>query len=183
MKPTVSVIVPVYNALNYIQQCLDSLVNQTLTNMEILVVDDGSDDGTADVLDIYAEKFPDLVKVIHQPLVSQANAVNNGWKAAQGEYIAECDADDFASILMYQKLYEAANHEADVVRCGFFGVWDNGKTQPNPVCLEPGTYDPHNLEPERMGIIFGKMVLLPAGIYKRSFIEENGLYWREEGQN
>ena len=182
-KYTISVILPCYNAEKYLQQALDSLVNQTLERMELICVDDGSTDRSGEILDIYAEKFPDLVKVVHQECISQANAVNRGAKMAQGEYIAECDADDFASILMYQKLYEAANHEADVVRCGFFGVWDNGKTQPNPVCREAGTYDPHKLEPEHMGIIFGKMVLLPAGIYKRSFIEENGLYWREEGQN
>ena len=183
-KYTVSVVVPAYNAVKYIQQCLDSLVNQTLDDMEIIVIDDGSNDGTEDILDIYAERF-DNVKVIHQPCISQANAVNRGWKMAQGEYIAECDADDFASILMYQKLYEAADHKADVVRCGFFGVWDDGRTQPNPVNVKDyGTpIDPHELPSESVGMILGKMVLLPAGIYRRSFIEENNLYWREDGQN
>ena len=188
-KYTVSVAVPVYNAKSYIQQCLDSLVNQTLNRMELLVIDDGSNDGTEDILDIYAERYEN-VTVIHQPCISQANAVNRAWRMAQGEYIAECDADDFASILMYQRLYEAAtspllNRKADVVRCGFFGVWDDGHLQPNPLNAPDDMWvvDPHELPPEKMGYVFGKMVLLPAGIYRREFIEENNLYWREGGQN
>lgn len=189
-KYKVSVIVPAYNAENYIQQTMDSLVNQTLKETEIICIDDGSTDCTGKILDLYAEKFPGLVKVVHQPCISQANAVNRGWKMAEGEYIAECDADDFASIMMYERLYNTATSpllktKADVVRCGFFGVWDDGRTQPNPVNAPKDMWvcDPHELPPEKMGIVFGKMVLLPAGIYRREFIEENNLYWREDGQN
>jgi glycosyltransferase involved in cell wall biosynthesis len=189
-KYTVSVIVPAYNAEDYIQQTMDSLVNQTLKGMEIICIDDGSTDNTGKILDLYAEKFPDLVKVVHQECISQANAVNRGWKMAHGDYIAECDADDFASLMMYEELYMAATtpryrEKADVVRCGFFGVWDDGHLQPNPLNAPDDMFcvDPHVLSPEKMGYIFGKMVLLPAGIYKRSFIEENNLYWREGGQN
>ena len=183
-KYTVSVIVPCYNAENYLPQALTSLVNQTLKRMEIICVNDGSTDRSGEIMDIFASKY-DNIKVIHQPLISQAYSVNRGWKEAQGEYIAECDADDFASILMYQKLYEAAEHKADVVRCGFFGVWDNGRIQPNPVCAPNDlmVLNPHELSGKQMGQIFGKMVLLPAGIYRREFIEENQLYWREDGQN
>lgn len=184
-KYTVSVIVPVYNAKRYINQCLDSLVNQTLENMEIIVIDDGSDDGTEDILDLYAERF-DNVKVVHQPLISQANAVNRGWRMAQGEYITECDADDFASIVMYERLYKAAEHKADVVRCGFFGVWDSGRTQPNPVCAPTDStviLNPQTMPKEEYGSVFGKMVILPAGIYRREFIIGNELFWREGGQN
>ena len=189
-KYTVSVICPCYNAENYIQQMMDSLVNQTLKGMEIICIDDGSTDNTGKILDIYAEKFPELVKVVHQECISQANAVNRGWKMAQGEYIAECDADDFASLMMYEELYMAATTPryweiADVVRCGFFGVWDDGHLQPNPLNAPDDMFcvDPHVLPPEKMGYVFGKMVLLPAGIYRRSFIEGNNLYWREGGQN
>lgn len=179
-----SVIVPAYNAVNYIEECMESLVHQTLKDIEIICVDDGSNDGTEDILDLYAERFPNIT-VVHQPCISQANAVNRGWRMAKGEYIAECDADDFVNIRMYEKLYEIADHKADVVRCGFFGVWDDGRLQPN--CLNvPDEFlkvNPMNLKDKEMAVVFGKMVLLPSGIYRRQFILENGLFWREGGQN
>ena len=184
-----TVVVPMYNAVKYIQQCLDSLVNQTLKGIEIILVDDGSNDGSEKIADIYAERFPNI-RVIHQECISQANAVNRGLYEAHGEYVAECDADDFVSILMYEKLYNLAttpmaNGQADVVRCGFFGVWDSGRTQPNPLCV-PDEYvicNPQTMPRDAWKHILGKMCLLPAGIYRRKFLIENGIFWREDGQN
>lgn len=188
--PKLSVIVPVYNAEPYIEQCMDSLVNQTMfSDMEIIAVDDGSTDASGKILDMYAEFFPNIT-VVHQECISQANAVNRGWKMAKGEYIAECDADDFCSLRMYEWLYEAAtdprlNEHADVVRCGFFGVWDNGYTQPNYLRVpeEHWRVNPQEIDPKSYGLVFGQMVLLPAGIYRREFILQNELFWREGGQN
>ena len=181
---TVSVIVPAYNAERYIRTTMDSLVNQTLNDMEIIVVDDGSTDKTGKILDIYAEKFPN-VTVVHQECISQANAMNRGIRMAKGEYIAECDADDFASIFMYQKLYEVAEHHADVVKCGITGVWDSGKMQPFPLGIPEGyeILHPQEMKPDEMAVLTWRMVSLPTAIYRREFVLENELFWREGGQN
>ena len=181
---TVSVICPIYNAEKYIVQMMDSLVNQTLNDMEIIAVNGGSTDRTGEILDTYAEQFSQ-VKVIHQECVSQAHNVNTGLRIATGEYVAECDADDFASIFMYQKLYEAAEHRADVVHCGLTGFWADGKVQYAPLSVPEDwrKINPQELTPEYMGVLFGKLVSLPSGIYRREFILENELFWREGGQN
>ena len=190
-RPKVSVIVPMYNAEKYIEQCLDSLVNQTIfEDMEIIVIDDGSTDQSGHIADIYADNYCGSIKVVHQECISQANAVNRGWKMAKGEYIAECDADDFCSMRMYEKLYDMATNpkydgKADVVVCGFFGVWDTGYTQPNYLKV-PDKWlrvNPIELKGKEQALVFGKVVLLPAGIYRREFIIDNELFWREGGQN
>lgn len=189
-RPKVSVILPCYNAEKYLEQCLESLVHQTIFDeMEVVAVDDGSTDSSGAILDLYASKYPNIT-VVHQPLISQASAVNRGARLAKGEYIAECDADDFCSLRMYEKLYAAATdprltQKADVVRCGFFGVWDTGHLQPNPPNV-PDEYwrvNPLDLKGKEMALVFGKVVLIPAGIYRREFIIDNGLFWREDGQN
>lgn len=189
MTPKVSVICPVYNGEPYVSTMMESLVHQTLKDIEIICVDDGSTDGSGEILDLYAERFPN-VKVVHQECISQANAVNRGVRMATGEYIAECDADDFCNIQMYERLYKAATNplhtrNADVVRCGFFGVWDDGSIQPNPVNVREDdcVVDPQTLPDNRLALVFGRMVTIPSGIYRREFILDNKLFWREGGQN
>lgn len=184
MKPTVSVIIPIYNAEPYIAQTLDSLVHQTLENMEIIAVNGGSTDGTAEILERYAEAYP-WVRVVHQECVSQAHNMNTGLNLARGEYVAECDSDDFASLRMYEKLYAESEGVADVVHCGLTGFWSNGQMQLAPLKVPEGyeRVNPQKLMPHEMAVVFGKMVSLPSGIYKREFIVNNGLYWREDGQN
>lgn len=183
-RPKVSVIVPCYNAEKYISQTIECLANQTLKDIEIIVIDDGSTDRSGELLDLYAGMY-DNMTVVHQPCISQANAMNRGARLARGEYIAECDADDFVSPQMYEKLYAASDGKADVVRCGYFGVWDTGHIQPNPLNI-PEKYlkvDPHALKGKEQAVVFGKVVLIPAGIYRREFILDNQLFWREDGQN
>lgn len=183
-KHPVTVIVPVYNGERYLQQCLDSLVNQTLKDIEVLVIESGSTDGSGDLIDKYAGSF-ECVTAVHLPYCSQAHKMNVGARMAKGEYIAECDCDDYASPVMYEHLYRAAEGKADAVRCGFFGQWDNGRQQMNALNV-PKEYlrvDPHKLQGVEKAIVFGKMCLLPTGIYRREFILENELFWREDGQN
>lgn len=179
-----SVLVPCYNAVDYIHECMESLVHQTLKDMEIIAIDDGSTDGSGEILDLYAQHF-DNVTVVHQECISQANAVNRGLSLATGEYVAECDADDFASLQMYEKLYALSEGKADAVRCGFFGCFPDGTLQYNRPNIkdEHKICDPHDLEGRDLLGILGKVVLLPAGIYRRDFIIDNMIFWREDGQN
>ncbi|MBQ2704178.1 MAG: glycosyltransferase family 2 protein [Clostridia bacterium] len=114
----VSVIIPVYNTKDYLHQCLDSLVGQTLEDIEILVVDDGSTDGSDQIIKEYEEKYPQKVKGFFKENGGQASARNLALQYAQGEYLGFVDSDDWVDAEMYTEMYEKAKGEdADIVIC------------------------------------------------------------------
>lgn len=117
--PKVSVIVPVYNTEKYLRDCLDSLVSQSLDDMEIIVVDDASTDNGYEIIEEYALKYPQL-KVYHNDKnIGQSMARNIGLEMASGEYIGFVDSDDFIEKTMYETMYEGAIESgADVVSVG-----------------------------------------------------------------
>lgn len=122
----VSVIVPVYNSKRYVRTCLDSLLAQTLKEIEIIVVDDGSTDGSSDVLDEYAGSHSNI-KVIHQSNQGQGLARNAGVSVAKGKYIGFVDSDDYVDCSMYEKLYSLiTGADADVAVCKANSVDMNG---------------------------------------------------------
>lgn len=118
MAPKISVIIPVYNVEKYIHCCLDSVLNQTLKNIEIILVDDHSPDNCPKICDQYAQTDP-RIKVIHKPVNEGLGfARNSGLEVATGEFVAFLDSDDFIEKNMYQTLYEKAHAEAcDIVFC------------------------------------------------------------------
>ena len=126
--PKVSIIVPVYNVEKYLQCCMDSLLNQTLTDIEIILVDDGSPDNCPAMCDEYAKQ--DLrVKVIHKKNEGLGYARNSGLEIASGEYIAFVDSDDYVEPNTYQNLYNlAADTKTDVVYFTFQQFNDQGNT-------------------------------------------------------
>ena len=116
MNIKVSIIVPVYNVEKYLRQCLDSLINQTLQEIEIICVDDGSTDNSSNILSDYAQKDSRII-VHRQENQGLANARNAGLKLANGEYIGFLDSDDFVDIDFFEKLYQAASSDnADIAR-------------------------------------------------------------------
>ena len=115
--PLVSVIVPVYNSEKYLRQCLDSIVNQTLKDIEIICVDDGSTDGSAAILNEYAIRDK-RIKVLYRQNLSAGQARNTGMDVATGEYLSFLDSDDFFEPDMLEKLYLAAKSKnADMSMC------------------------------------------------------------------
>ena len=117
----VSIVVPVYNAEKYLDKCIESLVNQTLDNYEIIFVNDGSTDTSRDILEKYQETYPDIIKIINKDNGGQASARNLGIDCSQGTYIGFIDADDYAEYQMFEKLLEAANmNQADVSECNYY---------------------------------------------------------------
>lgn len=119
----VSIIVPVYNAEKYLIKCLDSLVNQTLEDVEILLVNDGSKDGSLAILKEYEQRFPDKIKVFDKENGGQATARNLAIKQADGEYIGCVDADDYVDTDMFRLLYEeAVRIDADMVACDSYEI-------------------------------------------------------------
>lgn len=112
----VSIIVPVYNVKDYLEKCLDSLVHQTLKDIEIVVVDDGSTDGSGEFVDAYAMGFPDIMKVIHKQNGGLMSAWTTGVRASQGDYLGFIDSDDYATKDMFEQLYSlASKHDVDIV--------------------------------------------------------------------
>ena len=102
-----SVIIPVYNVENYLRECLDSITSQTVKDIEIICIDDGSTDNSPKILKEYQKK-DSRIKIITKENGGQASARNLGIKKAQGEYIAFIDSDDFIESEMLEKLYTKA---------------------------------------------------------------------------
>lgn len=125
----VSVIVPVYNVEKYIRVCLDSLVHQTLSNIEIIVVNDGTKDNSQTIIDEFSSLYPDKIIALKKENGGLSDARNYGLEHASGTYVGFVDSDDYTDVEMYRKLYEKATQEnADIVVCGYYGVQEqNGQ--------------------------------------------------------
>lgn len=122
----VSVIVPVYNVEKYIKKCLDSLVNQTLNGVEIIVVNDGSPDNSQKIIDEYTKKYKNVKSYIKEN-GGLSDARNYGIKKATGEYISFVDSDDYIRNDMLEIMYNyAIKEDLDVVVCDSINVYDNG---------------------------------------------------------
>ncbi len=118
MSIKVSVIVPAYNTENYISDCIESIIGQTLKDIEIIAVDDGSTDNTLKILKDFKAKNPEIIKVFHKNNGGQATARNLALEKAKGEYIAFVDSDDFLERTMLEEMYnKAIEDSADVVVC------------------------------------------------------------------
>lgn len=124
----VSIIVPVYNVEQYLEDCLESLVNQTLKDIEILCVNDGSTDKSLEILERYAQK-DERVKVYTKENGGQSSARNYAIPLAQGEFIGFVDSDDWIDLDFYEKLYEVAKkYNSEVACCEIVRVSDNNST-------------------------------------------------------
>ena len=118
MHPKVSIVIPVYKVENYLDRCVESLVNQVLKDIEIILVDDGSPDRCPQMCDEWAKR-DDRIKVIHKQNAGLGMACNSGIDAAIGDYIAFCDSDDWVDEEMYAVMYQAAEENmADAVYTG-----------------------------------------------------------------
>lgn len=117
IKPLISVIVPVYNGEKFIDQCINSITNQTLKDIEILIINDGSKDSTLDIIEKIS-KADSRIKIINQKNLGVSAARNNGISKARGKYIGFVDADDYIDKTMYEKMYEKAEEfNSDIVVC------------------------------------------------------------------
>lgn len=122
----ISIIVPVYNTEKYLRKCLDSLVNQTLKSMEVIVVNDGSTDNSQQIIQEYAHQFPSI-KSFQKKNGGLSDARNFGIDRAEGEFIGFVDSDDFVDPTMFEQMYELSQkHNAEMVICDLEKVDENG---------------------------------------------------------
>ena len=125
--PLISVIVPIYNSEEYLTECLDSIVKQTYQNLEIILVDDGSDDGSCSICDEYSLR-DSRIRVIHQNNMGVSAARNRGVKEAKGAYIIFIDSDDYIDRSMIEKLYlNLKKNQADMSMCDVISFDDKSR--------------------------------------------------------
>ncbi len=124
-KPLISIIIPVYNAEKYLNRCLDSVLNQSYKNLEIILVNDGSTDASLLICKNYSEKDK-RIRVINKTNEGAAQARNTGLDCVRGEYIAFVDSDDFISSQIIEKLYSGATeNDCDIAVCGYWTYYEN----------------------------------------------------------
>ena len=110
----ISIIIPAYNVEKYIARCLDSLVHQTLQDIEVIVVNDGSTDSTGAIIDSYMEQYPDIVRGFTVQNGGAAEARNYGLQYVTGEFIGFVDSDDHVHPKMFELLYRAAQEKQEL---------------------------------------------------------------------
>ena len=187
MEPLIYVIVPVYKAKQSLKRCVDSLLNQSYPNLEIILVDDGSPDECGELCDKYAQDNPNI-RVIHKENGGPASARDCGIAAATGEYIGFADSDDYAYPQMFQNLWEVL-HEAGTTLaiCGFDCV--NSDESPvkdyldyNPI--QQGVFSAKELLPKIVQTNGWAYVVPWNKLYHRSLIDSNffpiGKYYEDE---
>ena len=127
MKIKVSVIIPVYNVEKYIEECLKSLVNQTLKEIEIIVVNDGSPDNSQKIIDKYVKEYPNKIKSFIKENGGQGSARNLGLEYAEGEYISFVDSDDWLDLEALENMYNKAVEDgSDIVICDMSDLYADG---------------------------------------------------------
>lgn len=185
MMPKVSIVVPIYGVERYLKNCVDSLIHQTLQDIEIILIDDGSPDKCGEIAEQYA-KLDSRIKVIHQKNGGLGPARNTGITAANGEYIGFVDSDDWTNKNMFERLYKTAiDTNADIVVSGHCD-WSDGKiirTKRHPLAGKTFT-DRAEIDEIRKNL-YGRSVddketdAFPMSvwiaIYKRTLITDNHL--------
>lgn len=140
----ISVIVPVYNAEKYLRRCIDSILVQTLTDFELLLIDDGSMDNSGRICDEYAQK-DFRVRVFHKENGGVSSARNYGIERISGEYVIQVDSDDWVQSDMLQNMYQTAlETQADMVICDFYEEYNEGHTI-RLISQRPSSNDSHTV--------------------------------------
>ncbi len=182
----VSIIIPVYNTSKYLNQCLDSVVNQTLQEIEIICIDDGSTDDSLKILNEYQQK-DNRIKILTQKHKKQGTARNYGISVAKGVYIGFVDSDDWCELDMFEKLYKKAKDtDSDITMCAVTTFNDNNSNE----FSESNTYANLDIFPEEflnkvfspedtLSFLLDICVYPPNKIIKRDLINSNKLKFPE----
>lgn len=144
-KKLISVIIPAYNAEDYLKECIESVINQTYTNLEIIIINDGSTDGTLNIANDYGNR-DNRITIINQKNCGVYKTRCNGIEIAKGEYIVFLDADDFLTDNCIEKLYNSIiSSKTDIVRCNF-KHYKNNKYIDNELKVKCGVFSKETYE-------------------------------------
>jgi len=174
--PKVSIIVPVYNVERYLRECLDSLIKQTLPDIEIICINDGSTDDSLEILKMYVQRDV-RIKIINKKNTGYGHSMNKGLHEASGIYIGIVESDDFVEPDMFEQLYSVAiKSEAEIVKSNYI-EYRNGKNY--FVELLKGMEYQKNISLNLFQNIFYKQPAIWSAIYKKSFLLENNIWFNE----
>lgn len=184
--PVVSVVVPVYKVEKYLERCVASLRSQTLRDVEIILVDDGSPDSCPEMCDALAEQ-DSRIRVIHKKNGGLSSARNAGLKVASGKYVGFVDSDDDVEPDMYEKMLSVIESEnVDFVMSDYLRIPANGSPYLKTLNIRSGRYDKTALREEIfpsliMGenVDYGPLLSVWHCIYKTEFLRSNGFYFDE----
>lgn len=177
-KPAVSLLVPIYNVERYLEECLDSAVGQTLEDIEIICINDGSTDSSRDIIESYLVR-DQRVRVIDKPNSGYGASMNKGLEAARGEYVGILESDDFFEPDALQRLLDAARScDADVAKADFWFYWSTPEKRDQrfgwTAGMDEGLTDPvQNID------LFYRKPSIWSALYKRSFLNEKGIRFLE----
>ena len=187
--PRLSIVVPVYNTESYLIRCLDSIVGQSFTDFELILVDDGSKDNSSVICDCYG-KSDGRIKVIHKENEGVSIARNTGMKVAKGEYLTVVDSDDWLETEMYQSMFKYIDEfELDVVMCDCIKEYPS-KSEVYTHEIRPGFYSLEQIKKEYYPhLLMMENVEYPATIsnclivWRRSITSDNNLQYLGDVRN
>ena len=176
--PKVSIVVPVYNVEKFLPECLDSIINQTLKDIEVICVNDGSTDSSLDILNSYAQKDSRII-VINKSNSGYGNTMNMGINAAAGEYIGIIESDDFADKHMFEDLYKLAkDNDADIAKSNWYLYWGKHKfSRKNNNISSAKTFKIINSKQDKDLLRLNPSVW--SAIYKREFLNKFNIRFLE----
>lgn len=178
MPVSVSIVVPCYDVAPYVDTCLESLVNQSLQDIEIICVNDGSTDATPALLEAWARK-DGRIRVIHRENGGQASARNVGMDMAGGEYVGFVDPDDYVEHAMYARLLEEARrHGADVTACGYTSFSNGDGSVMEELSWSPASGVEKEVQSRKAhaGSVWERMDVVTCNkLYRRDFLNRNSL--------
>ena len=178
-QPKLSILVPCYNVEKYLPQCLDSVINQTLRDIEIIVINDGSKDSTLDVIKSYADKDNRIV-IIDKENEGYGKSMNRGLDAATGEYIGIVESDDWVDADMFENLVKIADeNDLEVVKSNFYRYTTTGGEK-SVLCKSLPSKDTDRVIDTHISTsIFSSAPAIWSAIYRRDFLTKNKIRFLE----
>ncbi|WP_415348880.1 glycosyltransferase family 2 protein, partial [Clostridium perfringens] len=177
MSVLVSAIIPVYNSEEFLEECIVSLINQTLENIEIIVVNDGSSDKSLDILKKY-EKIDSRLIIIDQKNNGPSAARNRGIEIASGEYLSFIDSDDWIDLRMYEEMYSRAKlTDADIVICDMKMIGVNSELYVKGISFDKKSYSKKEFKSNIYNELLSNSQFnsMANKIYKTKIVKENNI--------
>ena len=174
--PKVSILVPVYNTSHFLPQCLNSLISQTLKDIQIICINDGSTDESLSILEDFARR-DSRIEIISKENSGYGASMNRGLDVARGEYVGITESDDFASPKMFAKLYKfASKHNCDLVKSNYFEYLNGSDIKQKPFDGFPyrTVFNPSDMQDA-----IKALPIIWAGLYRRSMLESCNIRFNE----